>query len=53
MMERSEILTAMGQLKLFGMRAAFDEIAPYRSSALRFVHVASATREAQTQESHL
>ena len=26
MMERSEILTAMGQLKLFGMRAAFDEI---------------------------
>ena len=26
MMERSEILTAMGQPKLFGMRAAFDEI---------------------------
>ena len=26
MMERSEILAAMGQLKLFGMRAAFDEI---------------------------
>jgi DNA replication protein DnaC len=25
-MERSEILTAMGALKLFGMRAAFDEI---------------------------
>ena len=25
-MERSEILTAMGELKLFGMRAAFDEI---------------------------
>jgi len=26
MMERSEILAAMGQLKLFGMRTAFDEI---------------------------
>jgi DNA replication protein DnaC len=25
-MERSEILTAMGELKLFGMKAAFDEI---------------------------
>jgi len=25
-MERSEILTAMGGLKLFGMKAAFDEI---------------------------
>lgn len=25
-MERSEILTAMGELKLFGMRAAYDEI---------------------------
>lgn len=26
MMERSEIMTAMGGLKLFGMRAAYDEI---------------------------
>ena len=26
MMERSEILTAMSDLKLFGMKAAFDEI---------------------------
>jgi DNA replication protein DnaC len=26
MMERSEILNAMGELKLFGMKAAFDEI---------------------------
>ena len=26
MMERSEILTAMGELKLYGMKAAFDEI---------------------------
>jgi len=26
MMERSEILDAMGGLKLFGMRAAYDEI---------------------------
>ena len=26
MMERSEILTAMGDLKLYGMKAAFDEI---------------------------
>ncbi len=26
MMERTEILTAMGGLKLFGMRAAYDEI---------------------------
>ena len=25
-MERSEILTAMSELKLYGMRAAFDEI---------------------------
>ena len=25
-MERSEILTAMGELKLYGMKAAFDEI---------------------------
>jgi hypothetical protein len=25
-MERSEILTAMGELKLSGMKAAFDEI---------------------------
>jgi len=25
-MERSEILTAMGDLKLYGMKAAFDEI---------------------------
>jgi hypothetical protein len=25
-MERSEILAAMGELKLYGMRAAFDEI---------------------------
>jgi hypothetical protein len=25
-MERSEILTAMGELKLFGMKNAFDEI---------------------------
>ena len=26
MMERSEILGAMGELKLYGMKAAFDEI---------------------------
>ena len=26
MMERTEILTAMGELKLYGMKAAFDEI---------------------------
>jgi hypothetical protein len=26
MMERSEILTAMGELKLYGMKAAYDEI---------------------------
>ncbi len=26
MMERSEILTAMSDLKLYGMKAAFDEI---------------------------
>lgn len=26
MMERSEILTAMGELKLYGMKATFDEI---------------------------
>ena len=26
MMERSEIMTTMGELKLFGMRAAYDEI---------------------------
>jgi DNA replication protein DnaC len=26
MMERSEIMTTMGDLKLFGMRAAYDEI---------------------------
>src|ERR1700739_1886536 len=26
MMERSEILTAMAELKLYGMKAAFDEI---------------------------
>src|SRR4029450_7303542 len=25
-MERSEILTAMGELKLYGMKAAFDEV---------------------------
>ena len=25
-MERSEILTAMGELKLYGMKAAYDEI---------------------------
>ena len=25
-MERSEVLEAMGQLKLFGMKAAYDEI---------------------------
>ena len=25
-MERSEILTAMGELKLYGMKGAFDEI---------------------------
>jgi hypothetical protein len=25
-MERSEILATMGELKLYGMRAAFDEI---------------------------
>ena len=25
-MERSEILTAMAELKLYGMKAAFDEI---------------------------
>ena len=25
-MERSEILAAMGELKLYGMKAAFDEI---------------------------
>jgi len=25
-MERSEILTAMGELKLYGMKNAFDEI---------------------------
>jgi len=25
-MERSEILTAMGELKLYGMKSAFDEI---------------------------
>jgi hypothetical protein len=27
-MERSEILATMGELKLYGMRAAFDEILP-------------------------
>ena len=27
LMERSEILAAMGRLKLFGMKAAYDEIA--------------------------
>ena len=26
MMDRSEILTAMGDLKLFGMKSAFDEV---------------------------
>jgi hypothetical protein len=26
MMERSEILATMGELKLYGMRAAFDQI---------------------------
>jgi hypothetical protein len=26
MMERSEIMTTMGDLKLFGMRVAYDEI---------------------------
>ena len=26
MMERSAIMTTMGELKLFGMRAAYDEI---------------------------
>jgi hypothetical protein len=26
MMERSEILTTMAELKLYGMKAAFDEI---------------------------
>ena len=25
-MERSEILTAMGELKLYGMKAAFDAV---------------------------
>jgi DNA replication protein DnaC len=35
MMERSEILAAMGQLKLFGMRAAFDEIV---TSAIKRSH---------------
>ena len=25
-MERSEILTTMGELRLYGMKAAFDEI---------------------------
>jgi hypothetical protein len=27
-MERSEILATMGELKLYGMQAAFDEILP-------------------------
>ena len=36
MMERSEILAAMGQLKLFGMRAAFDEIV---TTAIRYCQV--------------
>ena len=26
MMERSEILTTMGELKLYGMKSAYDEI---------------------------
>ena len=29
-MERSEILATMGELKLYGMKAAFDEISARR-----------------------
>jgi hypothetical protein len=32
-MERSEILTAMTELKLYGMKAAFDEIIATRCEA--------------------
>ena len=38
-MERSEILAAMGGLKLFGMKAAYDEIA---ASVMGARHRASA-----------
>jgi hypothetical protein len=33
-MERSEILAAMGELKLYGMKAAYDEMALSRRSGL-------------------
>ncbi len=34
-MERSEILTTMAELKLYGMKAAYDEIIACRTRASR------------------
>ena len=34
-MERSQILEAMGELKLYGMRGAYDEIRHRREAAAR------------------
>ena len=46
-MERTEIIDVMGKLKLFGMRAAFDEIIATRSRhglslLLRLIYLATA-----------
>ena len=40
-MERSEILTAMGELKLYGMKAVFDEII---ATAVKRWHAPRSTR---------
>ena len=44
-MERSEILAAMGGLKLFGMKAAYDEIV---ATAVKRQHEPQRRREEQT-----
>jgi len=42
MMDRTEILATMGALKLFGMKAGYDEIVSVAPEA-RFEHLAEGT----------
>jgi hypothetical protein len=49
-MERSEILTAMGGLKLFGMKAAYDEIV---ATAVKHQHEPQRMSQRDRQELEL
>ena len=53
-MERSQVLDAMGQLKLYGMKAAYDEIlatvVKRRHEPPKIVHCPAGDREAIRRE---